>query len=108
MKKKFFASALVMGLLSACSNDDAVPSGAGSGSTDNGLMPIELNMKTPVSIVTRGMGTVGGMADDAANNIWRGETLYFNMYMKKNKDGKDVFRSGMNADIWSDPDDIWT
>ena len=90
MKKKFFASALVMGLLSACSNDDAVPSGAGSGSTDNGLMPIELNMKTPVSIVTRGMGTVGGMVDDAANNIWRGETLYFNMYMKKNKDGKDV------------------
>ncbi len=102
MKKMFFASALVMGLLSACSSDDAVTQGSAGTTIPKGLVPIELAMKNPVSIVTRGMGTVGGLATDVDNNLWRGEELYFNMYMKKDTEGNDV----LVTTTWKNKNDL--
>ncbi len=92
MKKMFFVSALAVGLLSACSNDDVAvaPSAPEGLDVETGLVPVELSMRSPMSIVTRGMGTVGGVGEGNANNIWRGETLYFNMYMKANASGTDT------------------
>lgn len=92
MKKMFFVSALAVGLLSACSNDDVAvaPSVPEGPVAETGLVPVELSMRSPMSIVTRGMGTVGGVGEGDANNIWRGETLYFNMYMKETKSGTDT------------------
>lgn len=92
MKKMFFVSALAVGLLSACSNDDVAvaPSAPEGLDVETGLVPVELSMRSPMSIVTRGMGTVGGVGEGNANNIWRGETLYFNMYMKATASGTDT------------------
>lgn len=85
MKKYFFMSAIAATMLCACTNDsDEVMSVGASQNGENGLMPIELSVKTPVKIITRGTGTVGDLTANAENNVWRGETLYFNMFMKKN------------------------
>lgn len=104
MKKMFFASALAVGLLAACSNEDVVTSVPDGGTAEAGLVPVELAMKAPVSIVTRGMGTVGGLVSDAENNIWRGETLYFNMYMKKTALGRDT----LGTSYWVNVDEMGT
>ena len=85
MKKYFFMSAIAATMLCACTNDsDEVMSVGASQNGENGLVPIELSVKTPVKIITRGTGTVGDLTANAENNVWRGETLYFNMFMKKN------------------------
>ena len=90
----FFVSALAVGLLASCSNDEVVqPTSEGNGNVaENGLVPVKLAMKQPMNVVTRGMGmgTIGGLEGDEANNVWRGETLYFNMYMKTNANDEAV------------------
>ncbi len=86
MKKNLFlASALVMGMMSSCSNDVENVTVPGA---DQNLQPVELSIATPSVIVspeTRGIGTVGDIADEAGN-VWNSEELYVNM-MCYYKDG---------------------
>lgn len=86
MKKNLFlASALVMGMMSSCSNDVENVTVPGA---DQNLQPVELSIATPSVIVspeTRGIGTVGDIAGEVGN-VWNGEDLYVNM-MCYYKDG---------------------
>lgn len=76
MKKNLFlASALVMGMMSSCSNDVenvTVP--------NQDLQAVVLNVGSPSVVVTpstKGIGTVG--STDLDENNWKGENLYLNM-----------------------------
>lgn len=89
MKKLFYVSAMAVVLLSACSNDTELGTSGDNGGNETGLVPVELSMRAPISVVTRGIGTVGDLSENAALNIWRGETLYFNMFVKT-KDKEDA------------------
>lgn len=88
MKKNLFlASALVMGMMSSCSNDVENVTVPGA---DQNLQPVELSIASPSVIVSptpsgRGIGTVGDLADEVGN-VWNGEDLYVNM-MCYYKDG---------------------
>lgn len=88
----FLASALVMGLMSSCSNDVenvTAPS--------EKLQPIELAVGSPSVVInpsTKGVGTVGDIADQAAN-VWNGENLYVIMMCKYDK-GNEVW----NVSTW--------
>ncbi len=71
----FFALAAA-GLMTACSSDDAVSNGGGADKT--ALVPIQIGV-SPVSVTTRGTGTVGGTTDET--NKWANEKV--NVYMFK-------------------------
>lgn len=79
MKKNLFlASALVMGMMSSCSNDVENVTVPGA---DKNLQPVELSIASPSVIVspeTRGIGTVGSISG-TDENVWNGEDLYVNM-----------------------------
>lgn len=93
MKKYLFLSAVAATMLCACSNDsDEVVSMNDNQNAENGLVPVELSVKAPVKIITRGTGTVGDLEANVDNNVWRGETLYFNMFEKKTDAGEDVLK----------------
>lgn len=111
MKKMFFVSALAVGLLAACSNDDVVSSAPEGNVPETGLMPVKLAMGQPMNIVTRGIGTVGDMASDAVHNVWHGETLYINMYMKTTAEGEATlvhswWENAADISDIDDPEDI--
>lgn len=78
----FLASALVMGLMSSCSNDVenvTAPS--------EKLQPIELAVGSPSVVInpsTKGVGTVGDLTNQAGN-VWNGENLYVIMMCKYDK-----------------------
>ena len=74
MKKMYFFALAAAGLMTACSSDDAVSNGGGADET--ALVPIQIGV-SPVSVTTRGTGTVGSTAGD--NNKWAGQTI--NIYM---------------------------
>lgn len=101
MRKLFYVSAMVVAVLSACSNDTDLGPSANVNGGETGLVPVELTMSTPVSVITRGIGTVGDLENNPALNIWRGETLYFNMFIKT-KDGKDT----LGVSKWVNVDDF--
>lgn len=76
MKKNLFlASALVMGMMSSCSNDVenvTVP--------NQDLQAVVLNVGSPSVVVTpstKGIGSIGSI--DSKDNNWQGEDLYLNM-----------------------------
>lgn len=87
MKKLFFASALVLGALCSCSNDDVVsPVADNKAGEEIGLVPVQLTLNRPAVVATvRGNGTVGGV--DEASNKWNGEDLYVFMMCKQKIDG---------------------
>lgn len=91
MKKLFFASALALGALCSCSNDDVVAPAADNGvGEETGLVPVQLTLNKPSVVASvRGIGTVGGV--DVATNKWNGEQLYVFMMSKKDKDGNPAF-----------------
>lgn len=78
MKKNLFlASALVMGMMSSCSNDVENVTVPGA---DQNLEAVVLNVGSPSVVVTpstKGIGTVG--STESAQNNWKGENLYLNM-----------------------------
>ena len=74
MKKMYFFALAAAGLMTACSSDDAVSNGGGADET--ALVPIQIGV-SPVSVTTRGTGTVGGT--DAETNKWANEKV--NVYM---------------------------
>lgn len=88
MKKNLFlASALVMGMMSSCSNDVENVTVPGA---DQNLEPVELSIASPSVIVSpapagRGIGTVGSISG-TDENVWNSEELYVNM-MCYYKDG---------------------
>ena len=76
MKKMYFFALAAAGLMTACSSDDAVSNGGGADET--ALVPIQIGV-SPVSVTTRGTGTVGSTTGDETNNKWAGQTI--NIYM---------------------------
>lgn len=92
MKKNLFlVSALVMGMMSSCSSDLENVTVPGA---DQKLQPVELSLGSPSIVInpaTRGLGTVGGLATDVTNNIWKGEKLYVNM-MCISENGTDAWK----------------
>lgn len=88
----FLASALVMGLMSSCSNDVenvTAPS--------EKLQPIELAVGSPSVVITpstKGVGTVGDITNQVGN-VWNGENLYVIMMCKYDK-GDEVW----NVSTW--------
>lgn len=83
MKKLFFASAAVLGVLSSCSSDDVANYPAVAGG-EEGLVPVELALGNPnsVTVTKRGIGTVGDLADNTDANVWKGEDLWVLMMDK--------------------------
>ena len=85
MKKLFFASALALGALCSCSNDDVAPVADNGVGEESGLVPVQLTLNRPAVVATvRGNGTVGGV--DEASNKWNGEDLYVFMMCKQKVD----------------------
>lgn len=103
MKKLFFASALVLGALCSCSNDDVVAPVVDNGvGEETGLVPVQLTLNGPSVIASvRGIGTVGNT--EQAKNLWNGEKLYVFMTttgFKIDEDGKETTDYGFWPSTW--------
>ena len=84
MKKYFiFAAIAAAGLLTSCSSDDNIASEVTPNPVEGeDLTPIQIGVGQSTSVdVTRGTGTVGGLAGDA-KNIWAGEHVNVFMFVK--------------------------
>lgn len=82
MKKILFFSLAVAGMLTSCSSDDSVNMSGNEANIGSGV-PIELTIGSKFSTSTRGTGTVGGLATDAAANKWHNQIVKVYM-LKKN------------------------
>lgn len=87
MKAKYlFAMAVTAGMLAACSSDDAIDAGGGTGNgtdltiDDSQPAKIQLTAGTAALVSTRGTGTVGDTA--GVKNKWNGEQFKVYMFEK--------------------------
>ena len=80
MKKFLFTTALAAGFLCSCSSDDApVAASQQPSAAQEGLVPVELSVGSPVSVSKKGKGAIG-TTDGSLN--WNGETLYLFMMQR--------------------------
>ena len=87
MKKLLFTTALAAGFLCSCSSDDApVATSQQPSAAQEGLVPVELSVGSPVSVSKKGTGVVGGLS---GANEWAGQTLYLLMMQRSNSNGDD-------------------
>ena len=89
MKKLFlFATVVAAGLFTGCSSTDDAISEAANNPTDdvesNASQAIKINISSPVTVETRGTGTVGGVTGSvpAISNVWAGQTIRAFMFTK--------------------------
>ena len=89
MKKLLFTTALAAGFLCSCSSDDApVAASQQPSAAQEGLVPVELSVGSPVSVSKKGTGVVGGFE---GTNAWAGQTLYLLMMQRSNSNGDNVW-----------------
>lgn len=88
MRKQFFYAALAIVMMSSCSKDNdpgaTDPTGPETPDVIDDTTPvaIELGINNPTVAVTRGTGSVGDIAGQAATNVWNSQKLNILMYPK--------------------------
>lgn len=111
MKKQFFYAALAIALMSSCSKDND------PGTTTEPTNPtpeviddttpavIRLGINSPTVAATRGTGSVGDLAGDAAN-VWRGQALQVLMVTQGTmKDAQDNGTNIFDGETFTAPKD---
>ena len=111
MKKQFFYAALAIALMSSCSKDND------PGTTTEPTNPtpeviddttpavIRLGINSPTVAATRGTGSVGDVAGNAAN-VWRGQALQVLMVTQGTmKDAQDNNKNIFDGETFTAPED---
>ena len=73
MKKQFFYAAFAIAMMASCTNEENPVVDQPTQEEDK--VAIELGVNTPNIVVSRGTGTVGGVAGETNATTWNGQTL---------------------------------
>lgn len=115
MKKSFmFVAVAAAGMLASCSSESLTGSDPKIEPTQEELVPIEINVATPMarSGMTRGTGTVGAVEDGSGNavnndgsaggasNVWKGQSVRVYMFDKGTLNATKFLDNGVSTSIY--------